>query len=345
MEMRKVAFTRPWLPAGLVLIFGAVGLPAQPPVPEVQDGITITQSGQLHYHRHREVSGMAASRRYSKTLWLINDSGSRALLHAVALDGKDLGYCVVEGIRNRDWEDLASFELNGKPYLAIGEIGDNKPKWKTSFIYILEEPKQVGGKLPPKAKAKVAWKVEFRYPSGPRDAEALAVDSRNGYIYLITKFEMPKQLYRLPLRPPEGQKEPLVAEKMGPVKVPVPLVDLNGFDEWKEALRSLLITAMDYDARNHRLSLLTYNRVLLYQGKKDESWVKTLRREPVEVFLPPAPQYEAMCFSRYDKNLYVTTESIWRSKVPPKLLRLQLPDLPAEDANAPKKGAPGQKAK
>lgn len=321
------------LALGVGAALGAEPPEAPPgPVPEVV--------AKLDQHHHKEASGLAPSLRRDDLLWLINDSGAQPRLQAISTTGKDLGHVTVKGGWNRDWEDLASFELDGKAYLAIGDIGDNAANRREAFIYIVEEPQLAGKKFGDKESVQVAWKLRFRYPPGPRDAEAMAVDAPAGFVYLLTKFEVPKKLYRLPLRPlPDAAKnrEPLVAKRLGPVNIPIPTKELKTMEAWKQAMRGLLVTSMAFDAQRGRVALLTYDRALVYRKTPAQSWLAALKETPQSIPLPPAPQNEGLCFSRDGHSLYIASE---RKKNDPGLLVRV--DLPAPDTRAHPQSATGQ---
>lgn len=323
------------------LLFMAVGVLDFARAAESLPPFQAQQVAELHPQHHKEASGLAPSRRRDDLLWLINDSGARAQIQAITTEGKLLGHVTLHGGWNYDWEDLASFELDGKPYLAIADMGDNRARRKSCVIYIVEEPMLKGEKFPKDTKVPVAWKLRFRYPPGPRDAEAMAVDAEEGAIYLLSKFEVPKKLYRLPLRPPvrEGQKQPAIldAERLGPVTIPLPQKQkLTNWKAWKGALRALLVTSMAFDPKRKQAVLITYNRAFYYQQQKRQSWLAVLAQEPTSILLEPrAQQYEGVCFSRDGKSIYVVCER----KKPSAgfLVRINLPqeEKPAASAQVP----------
>src|SRR5688572_31954081 len=57
-----------------------------------------------------ETSGLVASRTHRDTLWLVEDGGNPAKLHAISKRGRRLASYAIEGISNTDWEDLARSE-------------------------------------------------------------------------------------------------------------------------------------------------------------------------------------------------------------------------------------------
>ncbi|MEJ1973596.1 MAG: hypothetical protein WDM96_14385 [Lacunisphaera sp.] len=84
--------------------------------------------GRLAEPRNLEASGLAVSRRTPGLLWTHNDSGGEPILFALNTDGTLRGTLQLAGVTNRDWEDVAAFELDGQAWLMAAEIGDNYAK-------------------------------------------------------------------------------------------------------------------------------------------------------------------------------------------------------------------------
>ncbi len=139
----------------------------------------------------RESSGLAISRTQPGVLWSHNDSGDGPSLYAIDISGKLLGVFRVSGAMARDWEDISSgpcpagMSTPAPPEksacLFIADTGDNNQVRPDVSIYIVVEPR-VGD-----AGSSVAARtVRYRYPSGPTDAEALAVKP-NGDLTIVSK--------------------------------------------------------------------------------------------------------------------------------------------------------------
>ena len=130
-------------------------------------------------------------------LWLVEDGGNPAKLHAISKRGRRLASYAIDGISNTDWEDLAAFELDGKRYLLIADTGDNGGLRRTLLLHVVAEPAKLvdGATLTP------AWSIAFRWPDGARDCEAVAVDAARGQILLLSKKRHPPELFALPLQP------------------------------------------------------------------------------------------------------------------------------------------------
>lgn len=293
--------------------------------PQVRDGLDAPRTalraqrtGHLAHTDLVEASGMVHSRREDGLLWLINDGGHPPALYAVATNGGDRGRVIVDGARNTDWEDLAAFDLNGRNFLVIADVGDNRAVRKTRRIYVVEEPRRDNAGVFPEAVG-VAWQFAFRYADGPRDCEGVAVAPRAGQILLITKRTQPPQLYALSLEPPEeGRLQ--TARRVGAVpRIPPPTVqDRRG----RPRLGGFLSqpTAMDIRADNRLAVVLTYKDAYLFPRATGTTWAAALANKPVAVALPDLKQKEAVCFDRRGRTVYITTE-----QRPAPLLGVSLP--------------------
>ncbi|MEP6882501.1 MAG: hypothetical protein ABI866_10940, partial [Dokdonella sp.] len=158
-----------------------------------------------------EISGIASSRRADNRYWVHDDSPRPAELQAIDEKGKNLARVRIDGVKAIDWEDIATYTLDGKPWLLIGDIGDNGGVRKTYTLIAIEEP-EVSADVA-SASVKPNWQLQFRYPDGPHDCEAMAVDPIKREILLINKHA-PLAVYSLPLRPPTGKQVVLVAKKI-----------------------------------------------------------------------------------------------------------------------------------
>ncbi|MEX0612394.1 MAG: hypothetical protein WD229_09755 [Pirellulales bacterium] len=112
--------------------------------------------------------------------------------------GTNLGTYTVSGASNVDWEDIAvgPGPVAGTQYLFIGDIGDNGASRANIAVYRVPEPLVRDTQSPSSTTVSGAVKFTFAYPDGPRDAESLFVDPLSKDIYIISKRESPKHLYR-----------------------------------------------------------------------------------------------------------------------------------------------------
>ncbi len=248
-----------------------------------------------------EVSGFAASHAHQDVLWATNDSDNAARLYAVSLRGRMLAHYDVEGATNIDWEDLASFDLDGKHYLLVADTGDNGGLRKSITLHVFEEPADLeGGTLRP------AWTIRARWPDGPRDCEAVAVDASAGKILLVSKKRMPPELFVLPLADPHGDwREPRRIGRLSGVPAADP--DLKRGDPVMAKLFTQ-VTAADVSPDGNTLAVLTYGSVLFYRREAGEDWATAVARAPEAHDVPLIPQAEALTWSALGGGLYASGE-------------------------------------
>lgn len=171
-----------------------------------------------------EVSGMAKSRSYPNTYWVVNDSGNDARLFAINREGQLIiptfsrfsyygetpedGKKPWEGFRvlytrNVDWEAMTADDN----YLYVADIGNNFNNRRNLVIYALSE-------IDPTASTQSAAikTIPVRYPEqtgfpglyGKRHFDSEALFSADDHLYLVTKHraaggraEAGANLYRL----------------------------------------------------------------------------------------------------------------------------------------------------
>ena len=249
-----------------------------------------------------EISGLAASRRHRGVLWVHNDGGSPPRLFAINPGGDRLATLRIEGVANTDWEDIAAFRLDGRDYLLVADTGDNGGLRRTLQLHVIEEPAALEN-----ARVKPAWSIAFRWPDGPRDCEAVAVDERAGQILLISKKRQPPEVFVLPLRPQEGVQ---VARRIGTLAgVPQPSAEQLRTDP-KQARIMNQVTAADIAPDNHTLAVMTYRNLLLYPRRPGQSWAQAVAVAPKVSALPWLPQAEALGWSADGKALFATGEFV-----------------------------------
>ena len=275
----------------LPLVFAAGCSPADEP--------PSTLAGRLQNANIDEASGLARSQRYPDVFWVANDDGP-SVLYAIDGTGKDLGRVEIKDASNRDWEDLASFTLDGVPYLVAADIGDNDGVRKDVRLYIIEEPEAGDDKVKPE------WRIEFTYPEGPRDAESIAVDVENERVLVLTKRDVPALLYALPLQP--GTKKRIDAERLGVVaSLPQPsrsdLEFATRANTWHWQP-----TSMDISDDGAQAIVLTYGGVFLYPRAAGQDWLEALQQPPRVVSRSANRQAESIAFDPAGDTVFITIE-------------------------------------
>ncbi len=262
------------------------------------DGQTV---GRLDDPRLAEISGIAASRRHDGLYWIHNDSGDGPNLYAIDATGNLLGTVVVDDAVAFDWEDIAAFERDGKPYLLIGDIGDNyglRPRYE---LIAIEEPEPPADSATPRH-VQSAWRVHFRYADGPRDGETLAVDTGRDRVLLLSKRRDPPQLASVPLHP-DGEATRLAT--------PLGALGFPGADPCTGAAAPTRVrpTGFAISPDGREAAVVGYREVWIYRRRDREDWVEALARAPAErhsVGLLPQP--EAVDFDRDGRAIVATGE-------------------------------------
>lgn len=248
-----------------------------------------------------ELSGLAASPSGGDWYWGHNDSGNPPQLFRLSTTGQDLGVVTVEGVENRDWEDIAAFFWQGQPALLIGDIGDNWATHESVRLIAVPEPK------PGQTRVKPFWTQEVYYPGGPRDAEGLAVDRQHDAILILSKRERPPAIFRVAM-PKTASTSPVLAERLGPLQhIPSPtLLDLID-DPYFGFLRNWP-TALSIAPSGRFAVVTTYKNAYRYEHRDGEPWQQTFSRKPVTIRLPQFPQTEAGAISNDEQWLLVGSE-------------------------------------
>ena len=264
----------------------------------------IRQSARIASAEITEASGLAQSTRRRDRLWVINDGGSPPVLHAISTDGETEGSVTLDPGRNVDWEAMASFELDGKSWLLVADTGDNEAVRDISTIYVVEEPLLTENEH---AVLAPAWTFSFRWPDGPRDCEAVAVDVPNERILLLSKRSIPAVLYELPLRP--AADGVIAATRLGTVDaLPQPTAD-DLERAAPERNWHWQPTAMDIASDGSATVILTYRAVYHFERSNDETWMEALRRPATVVDLGGIREAEAIVFVDDGRSLLFTVEA------------------------------------
>lgn len=237
-------------------------------------------AGTLRGGDMREVSGMVASFRHPGHFWLHNDSGNEPELILIDSTGLQKARLAVQGVRNRDWEDIA----RRGDTIFIAETGDNDAKYDTVFVYAVLEPDTIAD-----GPVDLLAKYPMQYPDGRRDAESLMVDHTTGDWFIVSKREDRVRVYRYaaPQRP--GALTTL--ERM-PLELPFRLA-----------------TAADMAPNGREIVIKTYAAIYLWQRGEGEPVSVALQRSPAKQPYVPERQGEAIAYT-LDGSAYFTASEI-----------------------------------
>jgi hypothetical protein len=248
-----------------------------------------------------EMSGLAASKQHKDVLWVINDGGNGEKLVAMKTDATRVATFNLKGVKNIDWEDIARFELKGKHYILIADTGDNGGIRKSLQLYVFEEPKF----LKDHQELSPAWTIDFTWPDGARDCEAVTVDTTHQEILLISKKRVPPELFSLPLQPKtKDVTATFVGNLLGiPQPTAAQLKDNPVYGRYRSQ-----ITAADLSPNGRVLIAINYHSLFFYIRDKQQNWASALQKSPESLHFPWLPQAEAVSFSAEGNAIYIGSE-------------------------------------
>ncbi|WP_157373320.1 hypothetical protein [Algoriphagus terrigena] len=226
---------------------------------------------------------MAFSKNHPDKFYTHTDSGGEAAVYVLDSLGNELGKITLEGVENRDWEDIAVGPgPGGKSYVYLGEIGDNLGVHQAVEVYRFPEPDDLSRNVTIKPQV-----LTFTYPEGARDAESLFVDPISGDLFVVSKRDKQNTLFRI--KSTDFGKDDVVAERL----VQLPLTSA---------------TASDISQDGSRILIKNYFKVYCWDRKAGETILEALSRSPKELPYVPEPQGEAIGFRPDGKAYYTISE-------------------------------------
>ena len=248
-----------------------------------------------------EISGMVASKQHENVYWVLNDGGNSANLYAIDEYGARVATLTVDGVPNTDWEDLSLYAKNGKSYLVVADTGDNGGLRKTLQLHFFAEPATLANE-----RVKPTRSIAFKYPDGPHDAEALAIDSATDTAIIVTKKRKPPLVFSVPLNAPHDKL--VTAKKLGEaLHIPVATKDELAARP-KLAPYDHQVTAASIAPDRKSIAVMTYRYLLIYPRSSKQSWGDALEGTPRIRTLPIIPQAEAMTHTTDGQSVMATGE-------------------------------------
>ena len=104
---------------------------------DVGQGVEI---GQMDDKDMEEASGLAYSRQQEGVLYTINDHGGPNTVIALAESGDKMVDVILEGIENKDWEDIATTVTGSQSYILVSDTGNNDHDRDPLTILRFREP-------------------------------------------------------------------------------------------------------------------------------------------------------------------------------------------------------------
>lgn len=240
-----------------------------------------------------EVSGLAASANNPGLLWTHNDSGNEPEVYLVDEKLKIKLTCKIQGVKNRDWEDIAvgPGPEEGKNYLYVADIGDNYANYSFKYIYRFEEP--VLANQSGEITIAEFDTIVFRLEDGKKDTEAIMIHPETKDLYVVSKREKPVYLYEL--KYPYSVHDTLTAAKI----TSIPLTQ---------------IVAAGISPDGQEILMKNYVNVY-YWNTKDKSIQDALQAKPQILKYTEEPQGEAITFARDGSGFYTLSEKLKGEKI------------------------------
>ncbi|MDW7694181.1 hypothetical protein R9C00_05480 [Flammeovirgaceae bacterium SG7u.111] len=242
--------------------------------------------GTIENNEINEASGIATSVSFKNAIWTHNDSGGKNSLFLLDKAGKHLAEFVLEGIENRDWEDIAvgPGPTEGTNYIYLAETGDNQAQYEGKYIYRFAEPESYTGSVKPDTIHEIET-LSFSYPDGNRDAETIMVNPLNKDIYIVSKREDNVHFYRAAF--PQSTTKTFPLEKLG-------------------VLPFYNVTAGDISPDGKELLLKNYYNIYYWKVKEGNIPNTMLKTDAVRLTYEPESQGESIAFSRESEGGFYT---------------------------------------
>ncbi|WP_182867628.1 hypothetical protein [Stieleria mannarensis] len=279
------------LPVLLVAVAAAAATDARAWEPKNKSVLAGQTALELASPTLTESSGLAFSGVDPQCVWSHNDSGDKARLYAFYVNGRPCGRMALRGVKAHDWEDMASFDDDG-PRLLVADVGDNDSRRQSVSLYIFDEPS-------PRARTLVAsfQHLAVRYPGGPHNCEAVAVDVPRRRVLLLAKSPLMATMFEVPL-PKRGDASESSEADVSVIQVEAKRV---------QTLAIPLATGMDLCAKTGDLWIANYLQAYRFPHSKRVPLETRLRQMPGIVELPRLKQVEAIAVDDQGR-VWVTSE-------------------------------------
>lgn len=222
--------------------------------------------------------------------WVHNDRDNENRLFAFNTNGKNLAVYYVDGIVNRDWEDIAigPGPSDGIDYIYIGDVGDNNSEYDLKYIYRVPEPDVYFMQDPVTETLLGSETITCQYPDGVFDSETIMLDPLTKDLYIITKRELNDlKVYRAAY--PQSTSEIIVMDH---------LATLNHYQ----------LVAGDISPNGLEILIKDYEKMYYWNRSADQNIWDVLTEEPIIVPYVEEIQGEAVCWAADAMGYYTLSE-------------------------------------
>jgi hypothetical protein len=188
--------------------------------------------------------------------------------------GKGLRTFELTGTQNRDWEDMAIVgESDGSATIYVADFGDNNAVYADYTIYWFKEPIVNSGTS---SKISSVNFLKFKLPDGARDMECLLMDQKTKDIFIVSKRENNKRLYKIPASSVTPSAS-VQAEFVQELTFSIPVIA----DPRVASVN--YITGGAVSADNSEILIKNYFEMNYWKRSSGESIPSALKRPPIKV--------------------------------------------------------------
>jgi len=244
-----------------------------------------------------EISGVASSYNRPETFWIHNDSGDLPRIFLVDKAGNTLTVGTISNATENEWEENATFQLEGTPYYNIRANWEKTASKKKKKLYIIEEPKpNPDGSYP--SSFPIQRRINFTYDTGAQNCESLAVDVQSGKILLVSKTsyggtQKIRYVHQLPLSVVAGTGTEIAQkiQEFGTIAEAT-----TGMDISNDGRYAIIHTVLDGNFE--------------FTRNQNETWAEAFVKEPRRIGIPEERGYEAVCYGTNGVDLYLMKEGL-----------------------------------
>lgn len=293
----------------LLIIYFLLASCQPTPNPAPNPGVTVTESNYAEFEDRgvienpslKEASGLVSSRKNVGSLWAHNDSGDQNRIFLIDSYGKGKREFKLLGAENRDWEDMGIVsEADGSATIYLADFGDNNANYSSYSLYWCKEP-VVDSNTPLANTITQVSKLTFTLSDGARDMECLLVDQKTKDIFIISKRENSKRLYKI-------AASSVVAGGTAKAEFIRELNFSKPISTDARLITAAYITGGSISPDNSEILIKNYLEIFYWKRKTGETISDALSRTPKTVPYKMEDQGEGIAFAADGNGYYTISE-------------------------------------
>ena len=236
----------------------------------------------------KEISGLAVGFKNENLVFMIEDQGNANEVHVFNSSGTFKTKLILEGVDNTDWEDIAigSGPVEGESYVYIADMGDNNAVRTSVRIIRFIEP-DLSGNHANSITVTNFDIVNFQYPSGARDAEALLVHPQTKDLIIMTKRDELTRVYKLEYPYNQSMNKAIFVGSL-PFKK---------------------LVAGDISSDGQRVVVKNKSTIFYWELSENNFYKTIFQQAPKTITYIQEPQGESIAFSKDGKSYYTISET------------------------------------